>query len=102
MLHADIHFEKHHSLDDKVRAFRELEALGIRDREETLYDEFTGVVKFENGKYQVPQPWREFHDPLSDNYQLSLQKLQGLLSQVKQDPIKEYDNNQRSAEDGIH
>ena len=35
-----------------------------------------------------------FHDPLSDNYQLSLYRLQGLLRRLKQDltVLKEYDN----------
>ena len=70
-----------------------MEALGIRDEERTLYDDFTGVVKFENGRYKVPLPWREFHDPLPDNYQLSVNRLQGLLRRLKQDPaiLKEYD-----------
>ena len=56
------------TLNDQLRAFWELEALGIRDEPRTLYDDFTGVVKFENGRYKVPLPWREFHDPLPDNY----------------------------------
>ena len=79
VLHADIHFEEPHTFDDQLTTFWELEALGIMDREDTLYDDFTGVVKFENGRYQVPLPWREFHNLLSDNYQLSLHRLQGLL-----------------------
>ena len=38
--------------------------------------------------------WREFHGPLADNYQLSVNRLQGLLCWLKQDPaiLKEYDN----------
>ena len=74
------------TLDDQLRAFWELEALGIRDEPRTLYDDFTGVVKFENGRYKVPLPWREFHDPLPDNYQLSVNRLQSLLRRLKQDP----------------
>ena len=82
------------TLDDQLRAFWELESLGIRAEERTLYDDFTGVVKFENGRYKVPLPWREFHDPLPDNYQLSVNRLQGLLRRLKQDPaiLKEYDD----------
>ena len=82
-----------HALDDQLQAFWELEVLGIQDKERTLYDDFTGVVKFENGRYKVPLPWREFHDPLPDNYQLSLRRLQGLLRRLKQEPaiLKEYD-----------
>ena len=94
VLHADIHFEETHTLDDKFRAFWELEALRIRDREETLYDDFTGVVKLKNERYQVPLPWREYHDLLLDTYQLSLHQLQGLLRRLRQDPnvLKEYDD----------
>ena len=82
------------TLDDQLRAFWELEALGIRGEERTLYDDFTGVVEFENGRYKVPLPWREFHDPLPDNYHLSVTRLQGLLRLLRQDPaiLKEYDD----------
>ena len=70
-----------------------MEALEIRDETRTLYDDFTGVVKYENGRYKVPLPWKEFHGPLPDNYQLSVNRLQGLLRRLKQDPaiLKEYD-----------
>ena len=80
------------ALDDQLQAFWELEALGIQDEERTLNNDFTGVVKFEDGRYKVPLPWREFHDPLPDNYQLSLRRLQGLLRCLKQEPaiLKEY------------
>ena len=82
--------EKPSSLDDQLRAFWELEALGIQDKEKTLYDEFTGVVQFKDGRYQVPLPWREFHDPLPDNYQLSVTRLHGLICRLQQDE-EEYD-----------
>ena len=94
MLHADIHFEEPHTLGDQLRAFWESEALGIRDMEESIYDEFTGVVKFQNRRNQVPLHGRVFHDPLLNYYELSLQRLQCLLHQHKQDPavLKEYDD----------
>ena len=42
---------------------------------------------------KVSLPWKEFHEPLPDNYQLSLKRLQGLLCRLRQDPaiLKEYD-----------
>ena len=94
VLHSGTVSEYPHTLGDQLRAFWELEALGIRDEERTLYDDFTAVVKFENGRYKVPLPWREFHDPLPTNYQLSVNRLQGLLRRLKQDPnvLKEYDS----------
>ena len=39
----------------------ELEALRIQDKERTLYDNFTGAVKFEDGRYKVSLPWKEFY-----------------------------------------
>ena len=92
VLHVDSCQMEPQTLEEQLRAFWELEALGIPDKEKTLYDTFTKAVKFENGRYKVPLPWREFHDSLPDNYQLSLNRLQGLLRRLKQDPavLKEY------------
>ena len=93
VLHSETHSVEPCALDEQLRAFWELEALGIQDEEKTLYDDFTGAVKFENGRYKVPLPWREFRDPLPDNYQLSVNRLQGLLRRLRQDPaiLREYD-----------
>lgn len=92
VLHVETAMENPPSLNNQLRVFWELEMLGIEDREKTLYDEFTGVVKFENEWYKVPLPWREFHDPLPTNYQLCENELYGLLRQLKQDPavLKEH------------
>lgn len=80
--------------DDHLREFREFEYLGIWDEEKILYDDFVRAVKFENGRYEVSLPWRELHDPLLDNHQLSVNTLHGLLHRLKQEPVilKEYDN----------
>ena len=93
MFHVETVSESLCTLDDQLRPFWELEALGIRDKGRMLYDDFTGVT-FENGRYKVLLPWREFHDPLPDNYQLSINRLQGLLCRLKEDPavLKEYDD----------
>lgn len=52
-----------------------------------LFDDFASSVKFENGRYKVALPWREFHDPLPNNHQLSANRLQGLLQRLKQEPV---------------
>lgn len=64
VLHNGVFSDKPSALEDQLRSFGELEAIGIRNEEKTLYDYFAGVVKFEDGRYRVPLPWREFHDPL--------------------------------------
>ena len=56
------------SLDERLRSFRELESLGIHEREKTLYNNFATRIAFHDGHYQVSLPWKEFHEPLPDNY----------------------------------
>ena len=45
------------------------------------------------GRYEVSLPWRECHDPLPDNYNLSRRRLYGLVRRLKQTPVilREYD-----------
>ena len=80
-------------LDDQLRAFWELESLGIHLPDKSTYDDFAENVCFKEGRYEVSLPWKEEHDPLPDNYQLSSRRLQGLLRRLRQDPalLKEYD-----------
>lgn len=40
VLHAEAVLENSRQLDDQLRAFWELEAMGIQDHEKTLYDDF--------------------------------------------------------------
>ena len=81
------------SLDEQLKAFWELESLGIQEAEKTLYDDFAAHVTFHDGRYQVLLPWKYFHEPLPDNYSLSVKRLRGLLCRLRQDPdiLKEYD-----------
>ena len=93
VLHIGAH-EESNDLVEQLRAFWELESLGIQEEESTLYNQFEGTIKFENGRYKVPLPWKEYHDTLPDNYQPSLSRLHGLLRRLRQDPAicKEYDS----------
>ena len=73
-------------LSEQLRAFWELESLGIVEEEKTLYDEFAATVRFQDGRYTVPLPWKEFHEPLGDNYQLCEKRLRGLLKRLRHEP----------------
>lgn len=44
-------------------------------------------------RYQVSPPWREYHESLQTNHELSLKRLRGLLSRMRQEPevLAEYD-----------
>ena len=46
------------------------------------------------GRYEVQLLWKDAHAPLTDNYQLCLKRLHGLVKRSKQDPaiLSEYDS----------
>ena len=81
-------------LSEQLRSFWELESLGIMEEEKTLYDEFAATIRFQDGHYKVPLPWKEFHEPLGDNYQLCEKRLRGLLKRLRHEPevLKQYDS----------
>ena len=93
-LRVDAQSTESTQLVDQLRSFWELESLGICEEEKTLYDEFASSITFSDGRYKVPLPWKEFHQPLSDNYLLSVKRLKGLLSRLRRSPeiLKLYDS----------
>ena len=93
LLRVDSQTTESTQLAEQLRSFREIEALGIHEEEKTLHDEFSSSVTFQDGCYKVSLPWKEFHEPLADNYLLSVKRLKGLLQRLKHDPgiLSEYD-----------
>ena len=67
VLRADVQQQESASLEEQLRSFWELESLGIQEVEKTLYDDFAGCIAFNQGRYQVALPWKEFRDALPDN-----------------------------------
>ena len=82
-------------LDATLQSFWELESLGIRPDEmgDVAIDQFANSITMKEGRYEVSLPWREGHDPLPTNYQLSRRRLTGLLRRLRRTPeiLKEYD-----------
>ena len=76
-----------------LRSFWELESLGIQESSDSVYDHFISSISLKEKRYEVSLPWREYHEPLLDNYELSFKRLQSLLRRLKQNPaiLKEYD-----------
>ena len=63
---------------------------------------FPAMSRFKTaGSYKVSLPWKEFHEPLPDNYHLTLKRLRGLLNQNRE-ILKQYIwwHHSRSAEEG--
>ena len=66
-------------LDNRIKAFWELESFGIIASERSVHDEFGSSIRFVEGKYEVQLPWKDAHPALLDNYQLCLKQLYGLV-----------------------
>ena len=56
VLHSETPSTEQCTLEDQLRSFWELEALGIQDEERTLFGDFASSIKFENGRYKVTLP----------------------------------------------
>ena len=86
VLHADSIMEK------KVDDLFNLEAIGISEID-SVHEAFTKDIKFVDGHYVVRLPWRQHHDILPDNYELSGNRLSSTLKRLRKDPplLREYD-----------
>ena len=58
------------SLDDQLKSFWNLESFGAEAATDHVLDDFQTKIRFTDGRYQVSQPWKDFPQSLSDNYQL--------------------------------
>lgn len=74
--HDPIHYEDV-NLERQLRQFWDLETLGIRDEEPSLYDKFLETVSYDGTRCQVRLPWKELHATLPDNLDLSQRRLSG-------------------------
>ena len=75
----------------KVDDLFNLEALGISEIN-SVHETFTKDIKFVDGHYVV-RSWREHHNILADNYELSANRLSSTLKRLRKDPplLLEYD-----------
>ena len=81
------------SLDERLKMFWELETLGIKEDETSVYDNFINSIQLRVGRYCVKLPWKDPCCDLPSNYDLCQKRLHGLLRRLKQDThlLKEYD-----------
>ena len=81
-------------LKDSVQRLWDIESIGIRDSEESVYDSFIENISFEEGRYTVQLPFKKHHQPLPDNYELSLVRLNSLYRWLQREPalLKEYNS----------
>ena len=80
-------------LEREIKAFWDLESLGIKSNEPAVYDNFLKDITFDGIRYEVRLPFKETHPPLPDNYQLSKTRLESLVRHLKSNPelFRQYD-----------
>ena len=81
-------------LDNHMKHFYDLETLGISSKEVSVHEEFLDDKKFNGKRYSVKLPFKETPSILPDNYNLSLNRLKGLIKCLKDDPelFQEYNS----------
>ena len=85
--------EEENSFVREVKHFWDLETLGIKHHELTVYEKFIEDITHNGERYEVKLPFKESHPILPDNYQLSKTMLESLLRRLKSKPevLKHYD-----------
>ena len=80
-------------IERDLKAFWDLESLGILKQERSVHDEFESTIAFKDGRYEINLPWKEQHEILHDNFEMSRRRLMSLLQRLQGEPevLKEYD-----------
>ena len=81
-------------LDNHMKHFYDLETLGISSKEVAVHEEFLYDIEFNGKRYSVKLMFKETPSILPDNYNLSLNRLKGLIKRLKADPelFQEYNS----------
>ena len=82
------------SLSAQVEKFWNLDTLGIRSDEISVYDKCLEEIRVVDGRYEVRNPFKEDHPIIEDNYALSLTRLTKLKSRLDKNPVilEQYDD----------
>ena len=58
-----------------------------------MYEEFIDNISFNGTRYSVKLPWKEGHDSLPSNYELSLSRMKSQIRKLRIEPeiLEEYD-----------
>ena len=81
------------NLNNNINRFWNLDEIGIKEKEVSVYDKFRNDIKIKNERYSVRLPIKEYHPILPDHYTLCLKRLQALRHKLAQDEIllRKYD-----------
>ena len=80
------------SLERNVQRLWDLETLGVTECD-GVYEEFMDNISFNGTRYSVKLPWKEGHDSLPSNYELSLSRMKSEIRKLRKEPeiLEEYD-----------
>ena len=56
------------ALNDQLSKFWNLESIGIKGNEATVYQLFEDEIEFIDGRYQIKLLWKPEHSTLPDNF----------------------------------
>ena len=81
------------SLNEKIDKFWNLDTIGIKENETSVYDRFVSDITFENNRCTVSLSFKENRPILPGNHQLSLNRLKKLKEWLNKTPhpLNEYD-----------
>jgi len=76
-----------HELDITLKMFWDLESLGVKHDETSVYQGFQKDIRFRDGsRYEVSLPWKQSHPMLPSHYDLALKRLGRLLKRLRHTP----------------
>ena len=80
------------TLTEQVSHLWDIESIGIRDVQD-VHKSFIENVSFQNGRYSVSLPFKEYAQDIPDNYNLSLVRLNSLVKRSHKEPevLEQYD-----------
>ena len=80
-------------IKDDLQKFWDLETLGIKEREASVYKKFSSDIRFTGERYQVKLPFEDNHPMLPDNYSAASRRLTTTIKRLKDQPeiLKQYD-----------
>ena len=73
-------------LSEKIDRFWDLDTIGIKENETSVYYKFSSDIKFENKRYLVFLLFKQNRPLLPDNYQLTLTCLKKLKERLDKTP----------------
>ncbi|XP_066923450.1 uncharacterized protein [Clytia hemisphaerica] len=73
-------------LSEEVKNFWDLETIGIKENERSVYDKFNDEIDFAEGRFVVKLPFKDSQSSLPDHYLLSKKRLDSLHNRIGKNP----------------